>query len=123
MSQQNGQDTHGNPVTLGERDTDGIKVGFIDQQGLAWESIEERDLALTAGRYQDAIIAWRSSGKPWAKIDDKGKVSLHCPSAAQIAAETCLSKANHRKAARAARRAIQQNRQIRAAIRAGREMK
>ena len=123
MSQQNGQDTHGSPVTLGEIDTDGIKVGFIDQQGLAWESVEERDLALTAGRYQDAIIAWRSSGKPWAEIDDKGKVSLHCPSATQIAAETCLSKANRSKAARAARKAIQQNRQIRAAASARGQMK
>jgi hypothetical protein len=37
-----GLDTHGQPVRLGERDRDGYLVGYIDEHGLAWESLTEK---------------------------------------------------------------------------------
>ena len=40
-----GVDSHGQPVRLGERDTDGHLVGYIDGAGLAWESLAERIVA------------------------------------------------------------------------------
>jgi hypothetical protein len=43
-----GLDTHGQPVRLGERDSDGYLVGYIDEHGLAWESLTEK-LAATHG--------------------------------------------------------------------------
>ena len=48
-----GHDSHMMPVKLGEKDTDGHVVGYIDEEGLSWESREERDAAVGAGRIAD----------------------------------------------------------------------
>jgi hypothetical protein len=50
-----GHDSHMMPVKLGELDTDGVYVGYIDEEGLSWESREERDAAVGAGRISDLL--------------------------------------------------------------------
>lgn len=50
-----GHDSNGHPVKIGERDSDGHPVGYIDAEGLAWESKAERDEAVGAGRLLDAM--------------------------------------------------------------------
>jgi hypothetical protein len=50
-----GVDASGQPVRLGERDSAGHIVGYIDEQGLAWESLTERIVALHGGRLAEAL--------------------------------------------------------------------
>lgn len=54
-----GHDSSGRPVRLGDRDSDGYVVGYIDGDGLSWESIWDRDRAVGSGRYLDALNLWR----------------------------------------------------------------
>lgn len=58
-----GKDSHGNPVRLGEIDTGGYFVGYIDEDGLCWESVRERDCAIASGRFYDACIDWDRNGQ------------------------------------------------------------
>jgi hypothetical protein len=51
-----GVDSSGQPVRLGERDATGHIVGYIDEQGLAWESITERIVAVQGNRLVEALI-------------------------------------------------------------------
>lgn len=55
-----GRDTDGRRVTLGELDSHGVVVGWIDHNGLAWASCRERDYSLTSGAYADALKGWNS---------------------------------------------------------------
>ena len=50
-----GVDLAGEPVRLGERDSDGYLVGYVDEAGLAWQSLRERLIATAAGRLVDAL--------------------------------------------------------------------
>ena len=50
-----GLDLHGEPVRLGERDSDDYLVGYVDGNGLGWESLRERLVATAAGRLVDAL--------------------------------------------------------------------
>ena len=50
-----GIDSHGQPVRLGERDSSGHLVGYIDQQSLAWESLGERIVAIQGQRLAEAM--------------------------------------------------------------------
>ena len=50
-----GLDLHGEPVRLGEHDSAGYLVGYVDEAGLAWESLRERLVARAAGRIVDAL--------------------------------------------------------------------
>jgi hypothetical protein len=50
-----GIDSHGQPVRLGERDNDGYLVGYIDEHGLAWESLIEKLCATHGGRLAEAL--------------------------------------------------------------------
>ncbi len=50
-----GVDLSGEPVRLGERDSDGYLVGYVDDEGGAWESLGERLVATAAGRLVDAL--------------------------------------------------------------------
>jgi hypothetical protein len=50
-----GIDTRREPVRLGERDTDGHIVGYIDEQGLAWQSLAETIVARHSGRLFEAL--------------------------------------------------------------------
>jgi hypothetical protein len=42
-------------VRLGERDSGGHIVGYINDQGLAWESLRERILAINGARLAEAL--------------------------------------------------------------------
>jgi hypothetical protein len=50
-----GVDASGQRVRLGERDSAGHIVGYIDQQGLAWESLRERIVAVQGSRLAEAL--------------------------------------------------------------------
>jgi len=50
-----GIDGHGEPVRLGERDSTGHLAGYIDQHGLAWQSLAERVVAVCGHRLAEAI--------------------------------------------------------------------
>lgn len=96
VTQLRGHDSHGNPVAVGDRDTDNVIVGFIDEGGLAWESVYERDLAVTAGRYDDAMTAWKREygSEMVAKNDDGSFRAIVCPNPWAIAKEVCLNPQN-----------------------------
>jgi hypothetical protein len=50
-----GIDSRRQPVRLGERDSDGHLVGYIDEQGLAWQSLAERIVAVEGQRLAGAL--------------------------------------------------------------------
>jgi hypothetical protein len=50
-----GVDARGQPVRLGERDSAGHIVGYVDEQGLAWESLTERIVAVHGNRLAEAL--------------------------------------------------------------------
>lgn len=50
-----GLDGSGEPVRLGERDAGGHVVGYIDPDGLAWESLIERIVAVHGQRLAEAL--------------------------------------------------------------------
>lgn len=85
-----GVDVDGISRKLGDRDSMGHIVGFIDEDGNCWETIAERDRAITSGRYQDAMIEWE-------------KVGGERPDPTIVAVETCLDPANVSEAAEEAR--------------------
>jgi hypothetical protein len=51
-----GVDGCGQPVRLGERDSAGHLVGYIDEHGLAWESLTERVVAVHGQRLAEALV-------------------------------------------------------------------
>jgi hypothetical protein len=50
-----GIESYGEPVRLGERDTSGHIVGYIDDGGLGWRSLSERIVATQGQRLADAL--------------------------------------------------------------------
>lgn len=50
-----GRALQGGSVRLGERDSDGYLVGYVEDAGLAWKSLPERLVATAAGRLGDAL--------------------------------------------------------------------
>jgi hypothetical protein len=50
-----GVDSSRQPVRLGERDSSGHLVGYIDDHGLAWQSLIERIVAVHGQRLAQAI--------------------------------------------------------------------
>jgi hypothetical protein len=50
-----GVDGSGEPVRLGERDSGGHLVGYVDEHGLAWESLSERIVAVHGQRLAEAL--------------------------------------------------------------------
>jgi hypothetical protein len=50
-----GIDSSGQPVRLGERDSTGRMVGYIDEHGLGWESLSERIVAVYGARLAEAM--------------------------------------------------------------------
>lgn len=75
-----GIDADGNPVRLGERDSMGHVIGYIEEDGTPWESLRERDYAVTAGEYRRALLAWMSG-------DDE---RFRRPRAEDVARATCI---------------------------------
>lgn len=60
-----GTDTHGQPVRIGQLDSDGERVGWIDPAtGQAYTSYAERWESEAIGRYTDAYNDWRHAGRP-----------------------------------------------------------
>jgi hypothetical protein len=53
-SKVEGLDSHGNFVRVGDVDTDGFLVGYIDDEGLSWESRQDRDAAVGGGTIHDS---------------------------------------------------------------------
>lgn len=93
---QIGHDTQGKSVRLGSTDSDGYFVGYIDEEGLAWRSCEERDKALTSSALHQAYLEWVKAGKPAGKA----------PIASHIAFEVCQRSENVPTAAQSARDAL-----------------
>lgn len=62
---QSGYDSNGTACRLGETDSEGYFVGWIDEEGQCWQSCHERDLAITAGRYHDAWVEGERAGTVW----------------------------------------------------------
>jgi hypothetical protein len=58
VSLTEGVDTDGNLVRLGGEDSKGYPIGYIDEHGLAWESILERDIAMSFEPYDVAYLDW-----------------------------------------------------------------
>jgi hypothetical protein len=54
MTRKTGHDSDGKPISIGDTDDDGRRVGFIDREGLAWESRAERAGAIASGRFTEA---------------------------------------------------------------------
>ena len=54
-----GTDGEGRTVAIGSTDRHGYRVGFIDRDGLAWQSRAERDGAVASGRYVEAALAYQ----------------------------------------------------------------
>ena len=50
-----GIDSGGEPARLGERDSSGHLVGYIDADGLAWQSLTERIVAVEGQRLAEAM--------------------------------------------------------------------
>lgn len=59
---ENGVDVDGVPRELGDTDSMGTFVGYIDEGGCCWESHRERDEAITAGRFIEAWHRWNKTG-------------------------------------------------------------
>ena len=57
-----GLDVSGVPRKLGDLDDMGVLIGYIDHDGLCWESSEERDTAVVSARYSEAWFTWNESG-------------------------------------------------------------
>lgn len=55
-----GLDTNGEVKRLGETDSLGYQVGWIDEDGCCWESVRERDIAIATGRWLDARKEWQA---------------------------------------------------------------
>jgi hypothetical protein len=62
LQRTTGYDIDGTPVVLGDTDSSGRPVGYIDLEGTAWESLQERDIATTCGRYLEAWNQWNKTG-------------------------------------------------------------
>jgi hypothetical protein len=83
---KSGHDSHGNPVKLGDRDTGGYFVGYIDTDGLAWENLRERDCAIASGRFYDACIEWDRNGQKGMPPSKYAIARKHCLDPASIPA-------------------------------------
>ena len=57
-----GIDSNGHPVSLGEADSNGDLVLYIDVEGLCWGSRCEREVSLCVGRYLSARNEWTRTG-------------------------------------------------------------
>jgi hypothetical protein len=51
-------------VRIGDYDSDGYRVGYIDPDGLAWESWTDAETCICAARFWDSYSAWRQQKGP-----------------------------------------------------------
>lgn len=47
---------------LGDEDCQGYPIGYIDPEGLGWQSLKERDVALASSEYEEAYCNWARCG-------------------------------------------------------------
>jgi len=59
---QTGTDCHGRPARLGERDSDGVFVGYIEADGDCYEGRFERDVVRGAAACEDAFWRYNLAG-------------------------------------------------------------
>ena len=59
---QQGTDIEGKRRELGDTDSMGHFIGWIDESGDCWESCRERDCTITAGCFRDQMSQWNRSG-------------------------------------------------------------
>jgi hypothetical protein len=90
-----GVDSNGQPVRLGEFDSLGHIVGYIDEDGSCWESLRERDTSTTAGRYEEAMALFRRGDRTVAPDPD------------EFAREHCRDPEHREEAAREAREQVE----------------
>lgn len=57
-----GHDAYGKPCEIGDTDSDGEIVGYIDESGLCWTSEGEAQIARAVGAHCDAFNAFNRSG-------------------------------------------------------------
>jgi hypothetical protein len=58
------------PLRLGETDSTGHKVGYIDEGGCCWESEDEMIVSTAVGRCHDAIVAWQKGEGEKPNLED-----------------------------------------------------
>jgi hypothetical protein len=75
-SQETGHDTSGRAVKLGDIDSDGYPVGYIDPEGLAHESRKMAEFSRASGRFIDALTEHLNRHAP-------------CPAASQFVRQEC----------------------------------
>lgn len=98
-----GRDSGGRPRELGDRDSDGYLVGWIEPGGSCWESRRECEVARAAGRYSDAWARWNRAGgalgrepdpaefvKRWCSPDTEAEALVECREAVEL---VCLGAA------------------------------
>ncbi len=56
LNRKKGRDTSGQMHCIGDTDSDGYRVGYIDSKGNSWESRDEFELATASGRLHDAFV-------------------------------------------------------------------
>lgn len=61
---RSGVDCSGRPVQLGDTDSGGYPVGWVDRSGQAWASHRERCLAVASGRFDEVLAGSRSMRLP-----------------------------------------------------------
>lgn len=86
-----GTDFEGVKRSLGDKDSDGRIVGFIDPSGNCWESALEHDMVRTQALYDEESLLW----------DKEGGLE---PDSLEIARSVCQDPKNIEEAARAAER-------------------
>lgn len=68
---------------------------YTDEQGVVWDSVREHDLAVTAGRYADAMIEWkRQHGHKLLEKHDDGTITILHPNPYEIAKRVCVDPDN-----------------------------
>jgi hypothetical protein len=89
-----GVDLNGEPARLGEFDSAGHIVGYIDDKGNCWENLRERDCSMSAGRYLDALSDFRA-GRRRTEPDAEVMAKTTCvdPAHVEAAVKECHEQA------------------------------
>jgi hypothetical protein len=88
---QHGVDLEGVLRALGDIDSSGQLVGWIEPDGSCWKSRRECEISRAVGRYWDAFNAWnRAGGVLGVEPDPAQFVERHCsPDSADEALRDC----------------------------------
>jgi hypothetical protein len=78
-----GRDNSGNEVRIGDTDSSGYPVGFISEDGQAWQDITEHDEVRTVSALEEEMFLWQ-----------EGRRAAGLPNPEEIARKTCLDERN-----------------------------